>query len=1027
MVMMMNDYNLSDGGVWIPKNYTFYNKPSQQEMSQRKIESLQKLAEIQNWGRRRPDKFINEFVGFELLDVQTYILMNSWSTSKCIWLECRGAGKDVALDTKILKADGTYTTMGEVKVGDYVVDADGNPTRVIGKSPVFTDHKCYEVEFEDGEKIIAGEDHLWAIESRRWKGNLDEYGLKVLETKKLAKDYVWYRKCDGDKEYKYRVPIATAIKYEQKDLPIHPYILGIWLGDGCSSDGYITSHVNDYDELCKHIKDTGYQVTTILNDSGNNKKVRIANEYGKPLLTILKEMNLFKNKHIPKEYMLSSIEQRFELIKGLMDTDGSCDDSGRCEFSQKSESFMRDFQTILDSLGIKNTISYREGTAVRGSEKLFSSWRCYFTVDKERSCFKFERKKCRLKDKINCRRYTKTIVSIKEVPTVKTQCICVDNPRGLFLCGERMTVTHNSSMIAIYIMAKSLLFPNYRSYIAAGSSDQAIETFMKIEALASDAIESATGLTKYFLDELRIANGSGASGNGFVHNPMGYTFSLWNNSKCVSLNSNIDKKRGKRAELVVFDETGFLPEEMLNVYSAFTAVNKAFKLGRGTNVKSLPTPYDNQTIFASSASSVDTPYYKRVIDYTKKFVAGDPNYFICDIQAPVMINATYNGEKYPAALLQQELVDSEIRANSEKGNREFFNIFTTSVGVNQIIPRSIVIRNTYTKPPVLYNTDSLRNFALAYDPAHNTDNSVVGIGEIYEDPKKGLVMDIVNCVNFLDLGMRKKRPKIASEQKSQLKQLMCDYNGKDALDWENIHTMIDAGSGGGGNQMPPDFFKGWKDSSGKNHRGMIDSKYSEEYVKANPGAVKDVIEFIEPSTYKADMFEALITMMEADLIRFPAPYDGKGYLSIVEYDNGVLEREEKKIREKLDTMDLDPVQYEIKLNEEISNLDVGKTTVYKLSPDEEAALKQIDAMKEEIVNICRIKRDGSKDGFKLPSHKDADLGGNSDNTMHDDRAYVLAMLGYELFRRRQEHLRNKKRERNSSSLVEKIKFRKPNY
>ena len=89
-----------------------------------------------------------------------------------------------------------------------------------------------------------------------------------------------------------------------------------------------------------------------------------------------------------------------------------------------------------------------------------------------------------------------------------------------------------------------------------------------------------------------------------------------------------------------------------------------------------------------------------------------------------------------------------------------------------------------------------------------------------------------------------------------------------------------------------------------------------------------------------------------------------------------------------------------------------------MSIDEEVALVQIDAMKEEIVNICRNKRDGGKDSFKLPPHKDADTG-NSEATMHDDRAYVLAMLGWFLSEKRLEHIRNKKRKTiSSSSLID---------
>jgi hypothetical protein len=116
---------------------------------------------------------------------------------------------------------------------------------------------------------------------------------------------------------------------------------------------------------------------------------------------------------------------------------------------------------------------------------------------------------------------------------------------------------------------------------------------------------------------------------------------------------------------------------------------------------------------------------------------------------------------------------------------------------------------------------------------------------------------------------------------------------------------------------------------------------------------------------------------------------------------------EEKIRSELDKMDLDISEYENMLEERLSMIDSAKTNIYKLTLDEECALMQIDAMKEEIVNICRTKREGGKDSFKLPPHKDADTG-VSEATMHDDRAYVLAMLGWYLSEKRLEHIRKKK-------------------
>lgn len=92
------------------------------------------------------------------------------------------------------------------------------------------------------------------------------------------------------------------------------------------------------------------------------------------------------------------------------------------------------------------------------------------------------------------------------------------------------------------------------------------------------------------------------------------------------------------------------------------------------------------------------------------------------------------------------------------------------------------------------------------------------------------------------------------------------------------------------------------------------------------------------------------------------------------------------------------------VEEKLSEMNLVQQETYKLSLDEENALSQIDAMKEEIVNICRVKRDGGKDAFKLPAHKDADTGA-SEATMHDDRAYTLAMTGWYLNELRMQSIR----------------------
>lgn len=564
-----------------------------------------------------------------------------------------------------------------------------------------------------------------------------------------------------------------------------------------------------------------------------------------------------------------------------------------------------------------------------------------------------------------------------------------------------------TTLLALYSMMKGLLFNNYRVYICSGTADQSQETFKKIEDIALKNIESMTGLTDVFRNEVEVSQ---ANSNGFIHNPMGFTYKLYNGSFVKTLNSNINAKRGKRCEAVCFDEGGWLSEEEFNVIGAFTALDSNFKLGGDIDVSALPKEFPHQLLYASSASSIDTAFYNKYRDFSKKMFLGDPKYFVADINCDVVINTTFHGKPYPS-LLSRETVDNELRNNPEKANREYYNQFTQDGGTGQIIKRALIVRNSYTRPPVLYNDTNERTFVFAWDPARQTDNSILGIGELKYDETNGYTMDIVNVISFADLGLRRKTPMMTQDQIKEIHEVLLNYNGS-VDEYVNIDCVLaDAGSGGGGNSWVRDsLIEDWKDKKGKVHPGLIDKEYAngDIYSKRYPNA-KNILKLIEPSKYKSEMFEALIKMVEADKITFPEKYDNKGYLNILEVDQDLMNKSEKAIREELDKLDLDIDTYENELEERLSTIESAKTNVYKLSLDEEIALTQIDAMKEEIVNICRTKREGGKDIFKLPAHKDADTGA-SEATMHDDRAYVLAMLGWYLSEKRMEHLRKQKRQ-----------------
>ena len=518
-----------------------------------------------------------------------------------------------------------------------------------------------------------------------------------------------------------------------------------------------------------------------------------------------------------------------------------------------------------------------------------------------------------------------------------------------------------STLGAPFIMAKSLLISNFQGYLLASDGSQSKELFQKIEKIAKREIASFTGLTDVFHNELVK---SAANTDGFTHNPNSFEYKLYNGSKVNTLNSIPDNLRSKRSNCNFYDEAGYIPDELFVATEPFTAQNSNFSLGGDVDVTTRSKQFPNQLIYASSASSIDTYFYKKYKDFSKRMFLGDKNFFVADIKDEVVMKATYNGKIYPVALLTQEVIDNAARENPEKANREYKNIFSKEGGDNQIIKRASIIRNSKNYLPILYN-DSNDKFIIAYDPARQYDNAITTIGKIYVDEHVGYKLRIANVVSFADISKKHHTPIRTPEQIAHVKQMLLDYNGKNSADYENIESLhIDSGSGGGGVLIADYFMEDWEDSQGRLHRGLIDKIESEEHIYKFPNAVNK-LKLISPHKYKKLMFEALIEMINLDLIEFPEAYDGRNYIYLRNKENG----EDKK---------------------------------YDLSYDEKLSLIQIDLAKEELVNIYRFEGTNGNCRYDLATEKA--------NKMHDDRAYTIAMLALFLQELRRNNIINPLRE-----------------
>lgn len=422
-------------------------------------------------------------------------------------------------------------------------------------------------------------------------------------------------------------------------------------------------------------------------------------------------------------------------------------------------------------------------------------------------------------------------------------------------------------------------------------------------------------------------------------------------------------------------------EKAFSATEPFTTQDANFKLGGDVDVSLEPKSFPNQLIYASSASSVDTYFFSKYKEFSKQMMLGNKDYFVADINCELVLNPMFNGKLYPVSLLTQSKIDNAMRENKEQALREYYNLFSKEGGDQQPFKRGQIIKNSEVRRPLLCNEGNQQRHIVAfYDPARSYDNSVVLFGEFIKDEEVGWTGKIINCVSLVDIGTKKKIPMRTPEQIEYILNLLVDYNGKGFGEYENIGALlVDSGAGGAGVNIADYFMEDWCDVKGNKRKGLIDKIESKEYLSKFPNAV-DKLRLISPKKYRTEMFDALVEMLNMDLISFTETYDNKGYLMIpIERE---VEVEDSKTKSK-------------KVEKEIEYKKVNLTF------EEELALKNIDLLKEELVQIYRT------DNPEKTTHKYA-LAQDKQSTMHDDRAYCLAMFAWYLKNLRRDSIVNKK-------------------
>ncbi|WP_200958976.1 replicative DNA helicase [Terrabacter sp. Root85] len=423
-------------------------------------------------------------------------LTNGLHPGQMIVIAARPAmGKALALDTPLPTPAG-WTTMGEVAVGDFVIGSDGRPTRVVAATEVMDDRPCYEVEFSDGSVLVADEQHQWLTHSRA-----ERRGKGVGSVRTTGEIALSVRTTTVEARLNHSIANAGALQLESRSLPVPPYVLGAWLGDGTSAGASITtadpelvmrleaeglvvkplgarmryslslpdepvvartcvvcgeefvprtSQVKTCGRSCGgRAKGLGSSAHPSCPDCGRPssglRRCQVCRDEHGTVTALLRGLGVLGDKHVPQAYLRASEAQRRDLLAGLLDTDGTVTNAGCVQFTVTNRVLAEGVRELVVSLGYRCTIATR---AVKGrSVESSTAYDVNFTCDDD--VFWLPRKALlhkELRRKTLTRRSSRFITDVRRIASVPVRCIEVAADDHLYLAGESMIPTHNSTI-----------------------------------------------------------------------------------------------------------------------------------------------------------------------------------------------------------------------------------------------------------------------------------------------------------------------------------------------------------------------------------------------------------------------------------------------------------------------------------------------------------------------------------------------------------------------------------------------------
>jgi len=356
--------------------------------------------------------------GFADLDALT----NGLHPGQMVVIAARPAlGKALALDTPLPTPAG-WTTMGEVRPGDYLIGADGRPTRVLAATEVMHGRPCYEVVFSSGEVIVADGQHQWLTWTRPPGQDHAEAGPpgvvtpEVITTEQIAAA-LRHRASGGRPTH--AVPTCSPLGLPEADLPIPPYTLGVWLGDPNATGA--GRAVPDPEIAMRAEAEGDATLELPLPRDGEGER------------------------YVPQPYLRASERQRRMLLAGILDIGGTVLASGAIRLAVTSPQLARDVRELI--LGLGYQCSRPAKRAPRHGDAASARYLVRFRADDQVFLLSGKQRLHKERSRHDTPRARwRQIVDVRPAPSRPVRCVQVDNPDRLYLAGTGMIPTHNSTL-----------------------------------------------------------------------------------------------------------------------------------------------------------------------------------------------------------------------------------------------------------------------------------------------------------------------------------------------------------------------------------------------------------------------------------------------------------------------------------------------------------------------------------------------------------------------------------------------------